>query len=262
MRNNRIVSESEWNTARKQLLDKEKVLTRLRDELSRDRRELPWVKVDKQYVFDGPGGKETLADLFEGRNQLIVYHFMFGPEWLEGCPSCSFLLDHVDGALVHLRARDVTFVVVSRATLAQIETFKRRMGWNVKWVSSFESDFNYDYHVSATREEVANGKMYYNYEIADLGVEELPGISVFYKDKVGDVFHTYSSYARGGDILLGTYNFLDLTPKGRDEDGLAFSMAWLRHHDRYGANYAVDPKAEYSPPKGSVCSHCLSEDRS
>ncbi len=259
MQRNRIVSEDEWTAARKQLLNKEKVLTRLRDELSRDRRELPWVRVNKPYIFEGSNGKETFPDLFEGRNQLIVYHFMFGPTWEEGCPSCSFLADHLDGILVHLNARDVTLVVVSRAPWPKIEAFQKRMGWRFRWVSSYGSDFNFDYQVSATADEVARGRMYYNFETTDLGVEELPGTSVFCRDEAGGIFHTYSSYARGGDMLLGAYNFLDLTPKGRNEDDLAFPMAWLRHHDRYGANYTVDPKANYAPPKGSLCSHCSME---
>jgi predicted dithiol-disulfide oxidoreductase (DUF899 family) len=251
----KVVSREEWLKARQAHLAKEKELTRLRDELSRQRRELPWVKVEKNYVFDGPQGKETLADLFDGRSQLIVYHFMFGPGWEEGCPSCSFLSDHIDGALVHLNARDVTLVVVSRAPLPKIETFKRRMGWRFKWVSSYENDFNYSYHVSFTKDEMAKGKVYYNYAMTEFGSEEAPGISVFYKDGTGDVFHTYSAYARGGDILIGAYNYLDLVPKGRDEDSLAFTMAWVRHHDRYGNDYFVDKKAMYSPPKGSICSH-------
>jgi predicted dithiol-disulfide oxidoreductase (DUF899 family) len=258
----RIVSREEWLVARKAHLEKEKEFTRQRDELSRQRRELPWVKVDKNYVFDGPKGKETLADLFEGRSQLIIYHFMFGPGWEEGCPSCSFLSDHIDGSLVHLNARDVTLVVVSRAPLPQIEAFKKRMGWRFKWVSSFANDFNYDYHVSFTKEELAKGKVYYNYALQEFGAEEAPGASVFYKDGSGTIYHTYSGYARGGDILLGAYNYLDLTPKGRDEDGLAFTMAWVRHHDRYGDDYVVDPSANYSPPKGSSCSHCAEEEHS
>jgi predicted dithiol-disulfide oxidoreductase (DUF899 family) len=258
--NHRVVSKEEWLVARKAHLEKEKELTRQRDELSRQRRELPWVKVDKNYVFDGPKGKETLADLFEGRSQLIIYHFMFGPGWEEGCPSCSLLSDHIDGALVHLNARDVTLAVVSRAPLPQIEAFKKRMGWRFKWVSSYANDFNYDYHVSFTKEELAKGKVYYNYAWQEFGAEEAPGASVFYKDSSGAVYHTYSEYARGGDILLGAYNYLDLTPKGRDEDGLAFTMAWVRHHDRYGDDYVVDPSANYSPPKGSICSHCAGEE--
>ena len=259
----KVVSKEKWVEARKALLAGEKELTRQRDEISRQRRELPWVKVEKNYAFDGPQGKERLADLFEGRSQLIVYHFMLGPGWEEGCPSCSFLMDHVDGALVHLNARDVTLVAISRAPQNQIESFKKRMGWRFKWVSSYENDFNFDYHVSFAQEDIASGSVYYNYtEMPGSPSEELPGISVFYKNAAGEIFHTYSSYARGGDLLLGTYNFLDLTPKGRDEDGLAFTMAWVRHHDRYSENYAVDPTAQYSPPKGSICSHCAEEGHS
>lgn len=233
MPSHKVVSREEWLEARKAHLAKEKDFTRLRDELSRQRRELPWVRVEKRYVFDGPGGKETLADLFGGRSQLIVYHFMFGPGWEQGCPSCSFLSDHIDGALVHLAHRDVTLVAVSRAPLSQIEAFKKRMGWRFKWVSSFGSDFNYDYHVSFTKEEMAKGKVYYNYDLREFGSEEAPGTSVFYKDGTGAIFHTYSSYARGLDMLVGAYNYLDLVPKGRDEAELPWTMAWVRHHDRY-----------------------------
>src|SRR5262245_37760175 len=216
MPSHKVVSREEWLKARKAHLAKEKEFTRLRDELSRQRRALPWVKIDKHYVFDGPKGKETLSDLFDGRSQLIVYHFMFGPAWEEGCPSCSFLVDHVDGALAHLNARDVTLAVVSRAPLPRIEAFKKRMRWRFKWVSSYGNDFNYDYHVSFRKDEMAKGKGYYNYEMQGLPVEELPGTSVFYKDATGELFHTYSCYARGGDLLLGAYNYLDLVPKGRD----------------------------------------------
>ncbi len=230
----RIVSEAEWLAARKQHLTKEKEFTQLRDQLSAERRKLPWVKVEKPYVFDGPNGKETLADLFGGRSQLIVYHFMFGPEWEEGCKSCSFLADHIDGSVVHLAHRDVTFVVVSRAPLAKIDAFKKRMGWRFKWVSSYDNDFNFDYHVSFPNDEVANGKVYYNYGTQEFPSEEAPGVSVFYEDGSGDIFHTYSAYARGLDMLVGAYNYLDLVPKGRDEDDLDFTMAWVRHHDRYG----------------------------
>jgi predicted dithiol-disulfide oxidoreductase (DUF899 family) len=251
-----VVSREKWITSRKELLQKEKEFTRLRDELSRQRRQLPWEKVEKEYVFDGPNGKETLSDLFDGRSQLIIYHFMFGPGWEQGCPSCSFLADHFDGSLVHLANRDVTLVVVSRAPLEQIEAFKKRMGWRFKWVSSFGSDFNHDYHVSFTKEETAKGKISYNYSEVEFPTEEAPGASVFYKNNSGDVFHTYSTYARGLDILVGAYNFLDFAPKGRDEDGLAFTMAWVRHHDRYTEGYVVDPKAQYVAPKisGSCCS--------
>jgi predicted dithiol-disulfide oxidoreductase (DUF899 family) len=231
----RVVSQAEWLEARKDLLAKEKDFSRRRDALSAERRELPWVRVEKEYVFASPGGKQTLADLFDGRSQLIVYHFMFGPDWEQGCPSCSLLADHFDGAAVHLAQRDVTLVVVSRAPLPQIEAFKKRMGWRFKWVSSYGSDFNHDYHVSFTKEEMANGKVSYNYGVSGFPSEEAPGASVFYRDAAGAVFHTYSSYARGLDMLIGAYNFLDLVPKGRDEDGLAHTMAWVRHHDRYAS---------------------------
>jgi predicted dithiol-disulfide oxidoreductase (DUF899 family) len=188
-----IVSPEEWLVGRKDLLQREKELTRLRDQLSAERRELPWVKVEKNYIFDGPSGKETLAELFAGRSQLVVKHFMFGPEWEEGCVGCSFEVDHIEGALVHLEHHDVTYVAVSRAPLAKIEAFKKRMGWRFKWVSSYGSDFNFDYHVSFTKEEVAQGKVDYNYRLIDASIDELSGISVFYKDKAGDIFHTYSS---------------------------------------------------------------------
>ena len=234
MPSHKIVSREEWLEARKAHLAKEKEFTRLRDELSRQRRELPWLKVEKNYVFDGPKGKETLADLFDGRGQLIVYHFMLGPGWKEGCKSCSFVSDHIDGAVVHLAQRDVTLLAISRAPLPEIEAFKKRMGWRFKWVSSYGNDFNFDYHVSFTKDEMAKGKVYYNYEIQEFGSEEGPGVSVFYKDGAGDIFHTYSSYARGLDMLVGAYNYLDLVPKGRDEDALSFTMAWVRHHDKYG----------------------------
>ena len=235
MSTNPVVSHEEWLVARQALLEREKAFTRERDALSAARRELPWVKVDKAYVFDGPGGKETLADLFEGRSQLIVYHFMFGPEWEQGCPSCSFLCDHIDGANLHLPHRDVTLLAVSRAPLAQIEAFKQRMGWRFKWVSSYGNDFNRDYHVSFTPDHMAKDEVYYNYRMGEFPSDEAPGISVFYKDPAGDVFHTYSAYARGLDMLVGAYNYLDLVPKGRDEAALPWTMAWVRHHDRYGS---------------------------
>jgi predicted dithiol-disulfide oxidoreductase (DUF899 family) len=227
-----VVSEAEWLVARKDLLAREKEFTRQRDALSLARRRLPWVKVDKKYVFEGASGKKTLSDLFDGRSQLIVYHFMLGPGWEEGCKSCSYLADHFDGANWHLPHRDVTFVVISRAPLAQIEPFKKRMGWRFKWFSSFENDFNFDYHVSATEEEKAKDKLYYNYETNELLSDEMPGLSVFYRNDDGDIFHTYSTYARGLDSLVGTYNFLDLAPKGRDENPDS-TMDWVRHHDKY-----------------------------
>lgn len=236
----KVVPQTEWLAARKEFLTREKEFTRLRDELSRQRRELPWEKVEKEYVFDGPKGKETLAGLFERRSQLIVYHFMLGPGWKEGCPSCSLLADHFEGLAVHLANRDVTLAVVSRATLPEIEAFKKRMGWRFQWVSSFGSDFNHDYRVSFTEDEMATGNVCYNYEKSGFPREEAPGASVFYRDEAGDIFHTYSAYARGLDILIGAYNFLDLVPKGRDEDGLAYTMSWVRHHDRYSDGYFAD----------------------
>ncbi len=227
----KVVSREEWLAARHQLLAAEKELTRARDDVSRRRRELPWVKVEKRYEFQSPKGKETLSDLFEGRSQLLLYHFMFGPDWNEGCPSCSFWADNYDGTIVHLNHRDVTFAVVSRAPLDKLEAYRRRMGWRFKWVSSLGSDFNYDFRVSFTPEEMQRGEMEYNYRMTKFPSDEAPGISIFCRD--GDVFHTYSCYSRGLDMLNAAYHHLDLVPKGRDEDGLAYSMAWLRRHDRY-----------------------------
>jgi len=238
----RVVSPTEWLAARKQLLVKEKEFTRLRDELSRQRREMPWEKVEKKYVFEGPNGTETLADLFDGRSQLIVYHFMFGPGWKEGCPSCSFLADSFDGAVIHLAQRDTTFVVISRATLPEIDAFKKRMGWKFKWASSNGTDFNYDYQVSTGNGEKAGSSVYYNYTLTEFPSDERPGLSVFFK-KDGEVYHTYSTYARGLDILLPTYNLLDMTTKGRDEQDMKpHAMAWVRHHDRYSDGKIVDLK--------------------
>jgi predicted dithiol-disulfide oxidoreductase (DUF899 family) len=229
----KVVSEKEWLAARKELLNAEKEFTRQRDALSAKRRELPWVKVDKNYVFDGPNGKESLSDLFRDKSQLIIYHFMLAPGWEQGCSGCSFVSDHVDGALPHLNARDVAFSAVSRAPLPQIESFKKRMGWRFNWVSSNTNDFNYDYHVSFTKEQIAEGNIDYNYGVRKFPNEEAPGLSVFYKNEAGEIFHTYSTYARGLDILLGAYNFIDMTPKGRDEATLSSPMSWVRHHDRY-----------------------------
>jgi predicted dithiol-disulfide oxidoreductase (DUF899 family) len=234
MNHSKVVSRDEWLAARKQHLKKEKEFTRLRDKLSAERRDLPWVKVEKNYVFDGPKGKETLADLFDGRSQLIVYHFMFGPDWEEGCKSCSFWVDNFNGIPIHLNHRDVTFTAVSRAPLAKINAYKKRMGWSFPWVSSYGSDFNFDYHVSFTPEQIAEGKAYYNYEVRPNTVSDEQGISVFYKNERGEVFHTYSCYARGIDMVNGAYHFLDLVPKGRDEAELPWTMAWVRHHDKYG----------------------------
>jgi predicted dithiol-disulfide oxidoreductase (DUF899 family) len=253
-----IVSQEKWLQRRKELLSKEKELTRLRDRLNAERRELPWVRVEKNYVFDAPGGKVSLKELFAGTSQLVIYHFMFGPDWNEGCPSCSFVSDHIDGALPHLAARDATMVMVSRAPLAKIEAFKKRMGWRFTWVSSYGSDFNPDFRVSFTKDEMAQGKVNYNYTMQEFPSEEAPGISVFYKDAGGDVFHTYSSYGRGLEQLVGTYMILDLVPKGRDEDELGFTMEWVRHHDRYGTDEFADPTKPYWPatesPSSTTCS--------
>ncbi|WP_437910813.1 DUF899 domain-containing protein [Sorangium sp. So ce327] len=228
----KIASREEWLAARLALLEREKEHDRRRDALSAARRELPWVRVDKAYVFDAPSGKLTLRELFGERRQLLVYHFMFAPSWDEGCKSCSYVADNIQGGHVHLAARDTAYCAVSRAPLARIEAFKGRMGWTFPWVSSGETDFNYDYHVSFREEERARGDMEYNFKKASSPFPEAPGLSVFARE--GDeVFHTYSTYARGLDVLIGTYNYLDLTPLGRDEAALPYTMAWVRHHDRY-----------------------------
>jgi predicted dithiol-disulfide oxidoreductase (DUF899 family) len=250
MQEPRIVSRDEWLTARRQLLVKEKAHTRAQDALSAERRQLPMVRVEKDYVFDTPEGRRTLAELFDNRSQLIVYHFMMGPDWAEGCPSCSLLADHNDASTVHLAQRDVTLLAVSRAPLPNIESFKRRMGWHLPWASSFGSDFNRDYHVSFTREELESGPVY-NFGTGGFPTDEAPGVSVFYRNGAGEVFHTYSAYARGGEPLIGVYHYLDLVPKGRDEGGLVFPMAWVRHHDRYAG--ALPAASEtYVPPAGAV----------
>ncbi|MGV3616761.1 MAG: DUF899 domain-containing protein [Fimbriimonas sp.] len=225
-----VVSKAEWIEARQRLLLREKELTRLRDQVSAERLELPWVKVEKAYTFEGPDGGLTLANLFQGRSQLIVYHFMFGPGWEEGCSGCSFLADHIDGANQHLAHHDVSLVVVSRAPYADFAGFKQRMDWKFRWVSSFGSDFNYDYQASYRREDLDRGEVFHNFKMQKLNGEEQPGISCFYRDENGDIFHTYSSYERGGDILIGAYNYLDIAPKGRNE---AEIMDWMRLHDQY-----------------------------
>ncbi len=230
----KVVSSEEWLEARKAFLAEERAFTHRRDELSRKRRELPWVRVGKQYTFEGPRGPVSLGELFGKRSQLIVYHFMFGPGWKQGCSSCSFVADQFDGMLVHLADRDVSLAAVSRATIEEIEPFCKRMGWRFPWVSSHGSDFNRDYHVSFTPEERVNGAVYYNYGSFEFPSDEAPGASVFSRNAQGEIFHTYSTYARGLDILLGAYNFLDLAPKGRNEEGMTpHPMAWVRHHDRY-----------------------------
>ncbi len=247
-----VVSRDQWLIARKELLRQEKEFTRQRDELSRKRRDLPWVRLEKNYVFEGPDGEVSLLDLFQGRSQLIVYQFMLGPDWKEGCPSCSFVVDHLDGPGVHLNARDVSLAVVSRAPYAQIRSFKERMGWCFPWVSSSGGSFNFDFHVSFTKEELAGGKVRYNYEDLQFPVEEAPGISVFARGPQGEIYHTYSSYARGVEALVGTYSLLDLVPKGRDEQGLPHTMAWVRHHDRY-EHSLPGPTTSAAPRQAKSC---------
>jgi predicted dithiol-disulfide oxidoreductase (DUF899 family) len=251
--NPRVVSPLEWLAARKELLEKEKAFTRQSDALAEERRNLPWVKVEKEYVFDTPGGKKTLAELFEGRSQLVIYHFMFAPEWEEGCPSCSILGDHIDGNAIHLANRDVTLIAVSRAPLKKIEGFKKRMGWKFRWASSFGNEFNRDYHVSFTPDEVAKKEMYYNFKTQWFPAEEGPGLSVFYKNEEGQVFHTYSTYGRGGEPMMGVYLYLDITPRGRHEEGLAFPMAWRRHHDRYEQDYYADGSGAARAKSAGAC---------
>jgi len=233
MQHHSVVSQEQWLAACTALLLKEKEFTHLRDKINAERLALPWVKVERNYVFDTPTGKKNLSELFDGRSQLIVQHFMFDPSWEEGCKSCSFWVDNFNGAPAHLNHRDVTMVLVSKAPLVTLEAYRKRMGWTIKWVSSVNTDFNRDYHVSFTDEERAQGRAYYNYGLGSFSAPEAPGISVFCKDTAGVIFHTYSCYARGLDMLNGAYHLLDLVPKGRDEADLPASMAWLRHHDRY-----------------------------
>ena len=238
--NHAVVPGDLWLAARKSLLEREKQLTHLRDEVARERRALPWQRVEKTYVFDTLDGPRTLAELFDGRRQLLVQHFMFAPGWEQGCPSCSFMADHTDGMTVHLAQRDVSFVAISRATLAEIERFRQRMGWQFRWVSSNANSFNRDFHVTFTPQEVASGAIDYNYRKGPAYLtEELPGISVFYRDDAGAVFHTYSTFGRGVEVMMGTYAMLDLTPRGRDERDVAHKMEWVRHHDRYAPEPAV-----------------------
>jgi predicted dithiol-disulfide oxidoreductase (DUF899 family) len=238
-----VVSREEWVAARRELLAAEKEFTRLRDRINAERRALPWVKLDKTYVFDGLDGKVTLADLFDGRSQLIVKHFMFGPDWEEGCVGCSFECDHVGGALPHLEHHDVSYVAVSRAPLARIETYRQRMGWTFKWVSSFDSDFNYDFNVSFTPEQIASGEVYYNFATRPFQSDEMSGRSVFYRDAAGDIFHTYSAFARGGELFLGTYAYLDITPIGRNETINGNLTDWVQRHDRYGDKCSAESAA-------------------
>ena len=234
MQNHQIVSRDAWVEARRALLAEEKAFTAARDRLAERRRALPWVRVDKPYGFDTADGRKSLADLFAGRGQLVVYHFMFDPSWEAGCKSCSFWADQFDGIAVHLAQRDVALAAVARAPLPQLDAFRRRMGWRFPLVSSFGGDFNHDFQVSFSAEELQRGVVTYNYAQRPMQSPEMPGISVFLRDG-GQVFHTYSAYARGLDMLNATYQLLDLVPKGRDETGLSYPMAWVRHHDAYGA---------------------------
>ena len=244
----KVVTRAEWTKARVDLLEKEKQLTRMRDALSAQRRHLPWVRIDKPYIFDTPDGKQTLSQLFDGRSQLFVKHFMFGPGWKEGCVGCSFEVDHIEGTLVHLSNHDVTCVMVSRAPLAELEAFRRRMGWQIKWVSSQGSSFNYDFHVSFTPEQVKAGRGYYNYREMDMPIEEASGNSVFYRDDDGSVYHTYSAYGRGMEELLGSYIVLDATPKGRNEGERGNLTDWVRLHDRYATGGRVEPTGRNANP--------------
>jgi predicted dithiol-disulfide oxidoreductase (DUF899 family) len=239
----KIVSEQEWIEARRALLAREKEFTRARDRLSEERRALPWVKVEKPYLFDSLEGQRSLADLFKGRPQLVVQHFMFAPDWNEGCKSCSFWADGYERMISHLAARDTTFTAISRAPLDKLQAFKKRMGWTFDWVSSGPSEFNYDYAVSFTLDQIGSGEKIYNFGTSGFGIEEAPGISVFYRDEAGDIFHTYSCFARGLDMMNAAYHYLDLTPLGRHEEGLPYPMDWVRLRDQYG------------PARAAACCH-------
>lgn len=233
MANHKIVSQDEWVKARIAFMAKEKEFTHRREQLAEERRQLPWVKVDKDYTFETDTGRQTLSDLFDGKSQLVVYHFMFGPDWQEGCKSCSFWADHYDGSIEHLAARDTTLVAISVGPLDRLKEFQKRMGWHFKWVSSANTDFSKDFHVWATVEEIESGETFYNYKKGNHYGEHMPGMSVFVKDDDGQIYHTYSVYARGLDPVNSAYQILDLTPKGRNEKDLPYPMAWVNHHDRY-----------------------------
>ena len=235
-----VVTPEQALAARLELLREEKELLRRQDKLAAKRRALPWVKIDKNYVFASPAGRVSLADLFEGRGQLVIQHFMLGPGWEQGCKSCSFMMDHFNAAAVHLPARDVSFAAVSRAPISEISAFKKRMGWDVAWVSAHDTDFNFDFHVSFTPAEMAAGDVYYNYGKRPFPHEEAPGVSVFARGADGAIYHTYSTYGRGVEFIMGAYHILDLTPKGRDEEKLDYGMEWVRHHDRYEQSVAAD----------------------
>ena len=227
-----VVSKEEWLVTRKAFLEKEKTFTRQRDQLSQERQALPWVTVEKDYVFETPDGQKTLADLFDGRSQLLVYHFMFDPDWDEGCKSCSFIADHFNPVIVHLNQRDVTMIAVSKAPMDKLEPYKKRMGWDFVWVSSYQNDFNHDYNVSFSAEEIERGNAYYNYKTKSFPSTEAPGASVFYKED-GTIYHTYSVYERGLDMFITAYHYLDIVPKGRNEHNFSYTMEWLKRHDEY-----------------------------
>jgi predicted dithiol-disulfide oxidoreductase (DUF899 family) len=228
---NKIVSKEEWIKAHAQHREKGIALTKMREQLSQERRDLPWEKVTENYLFDGPNGKVALADLFDGRSQLFVYHFMYGPDWEEGCAGCSFIGDHVDGARIHFEQADLSFVAISRAPLSKLQAFEKRMGWHFPWVSSFNNNFNFDYFVSYTQEDLDKGPVFRDFKMRKINSPENHGVSVFYKDEQGDIYHTYSTFGRGCEMLIGAFNFLDLVPKGRNENGEV--MPWVKLHDQY-----------------------------
>lgn len=250
------VGDAAWTEARLQLLAREKALTALHDEVARERRALPWRRIDKDYRFDTADGTRTLAQLFVGRRQLLVQHFMFGPGWEQGCPSCSYMADHADGMTIHLAHRDISFVAVSRAPLADIQRFRERMGWRFDWVSSHGSAFNFDFGVSFSADELAGGEVTYNYRKGFFPAEEAPGLSVFRRDDTGAVFHTYSTFGRGVEVMMGAYQLMDLTPQGRDERDVFYKMEWVRHHDRYTPGQAFEPAPEQVAPPAAACPHC------
>ena len=251
-----VASDPQWTEARKRLLAREKELTKLQDQVAAERRALPWRRVAKDYLFDTPEGPRTLAQLFAGHRQLVVQHFMFGPGWEQGCPSCSYMADHADGMNIHLAHRDIRFVAVSRAPLADILRFRERMGWQFDWVSSHGSEFNFDFGVSFTQQELATGEVDYNYRRGFFPAEEAPGISVFWRDDAGAVFHTYSTFGRGVEAMMGAYRLIDLTPQGRNERDVFYKMEWVRHHDRYAPGERYEPAPEQLAPPAAACPHC------
>jgi predicted dithiol-disulfide oxidoreductase (DUF899 family) len=251
-----IVSREEWLVARRDLLKREKELTYLRDQLAAERRALPWVKIDKEYVFDAPEGEVTLAELFDGCSQLFIKHFMMAPGQETQCVGCSLEVDHIDGILPHLENHDLSYVAVARAPIEEIEAVRKRMGWKFRWVSSYHSDFNYDFNVSFTREDAVSGRAIYNYGVLPewaAEIEDLSGDTVFYKDEDGQIFHTYSTFGRGGEEFLGIYRFLDATPKGREENGPYHSLPdWARPRNKYGKGGTVEPTGRYHQ-QGCAC---------